>query len=59
MCNSGHYCGCLDQVATEYVTVVILTGFFDLAMAWKVAMVALFPNVASVGIEKRVVIPAI
>jgi hypothetical protein len=38
---------------------VILTEFMDFVMIAKVATVAIFPNVATVGIEERVVTPAI
>jgi hypothetical protein len=37
---------------------VILTEFTDFVVVAKVAMVAIFPNVASVAIEERVVTPA-
>jgi hypothetical protein len=38
---------------------VILAEFMDFVMVAKVSMVAIFPNVASVDIKKRVVTPAI
>jgi hypothetical protein len=38
---------------------VILTEFMDFVVVAKVAMVAIFPNVASVAVEERVVTPAI
>ena len=41
------------------LTPVILTQFTDFVVVAKVAMVAIFPNVACVGIEERVVTPAI
>jgi hypothetical protein len=39
--------------------IVILTDFVDFVVVAEVAVVAIFPNVASVGIEERVVTPAI
>jgi hypothetical protein len=41
------------------LTPVILAEFMDFVMVAKVAIVAIFPNVASVGIEERVVTPAV
>jgi hypothetical protein len=41
------------------LTSVILTQFVDSVVIAKVAMVAIFPNVASVGIEERVVTAAV
>jgi hypothetical protein len=38
---------------------VILAEFTDFVVIPKVAMVAIFPNVASVGIEERVITPAV
>jgi hypothetical protein len=38
---------------------VILTKFADFVVVAKVAMVAIFPNVATIGVEERVVTPAI
>src|ERR1017187_6410734 len=38
---------------------MILTEFMDFVMVAKVAMVPIFPNVASAGIEKRMVTAAI
>jgi hypothetical protein len=39
--------------------IVILTEFMDFVMVAKVAMVAIFPNIASVDVEKRMVTAAI
>lgn len=39
--------------------IVILTEFMNFVVVAKVAMVAIFPNVAGVGIEERVVTPAV
>ncbi len=44
---------------TPLIAVVILTEFMDFVMLFKVALVAIFPNVATPGIEERVVTPAI
>jgi hypothetical protein len=41
------------------LTPVILTEFTNFIVVAKVAMVALFPNVASVGIEERVITAAV
>ena len=41
------------------LAVVILTEFMDFVVVAKVAIVAIFPNVATSGIEERVVTPAI
>jgi hypothetical protein len=38
---------------------VILAKFSDFVVVAKVAMVAIFPNVASIGVEERVVTPVI
>ena len=38
---------------------MILTEFTDFVVVAKVAIVAIFPNVATAGIEERVVTPAI
>jgi hypothetical protein len=46
-------------VTTEFLTAVILPEFLDLVVVLKVAMVAIFPNVTGVGVEKRVVTAAI
>jgi hypothetical protein len=42
-----------------FLTPVILTQFTDFVVVAKIAMVAIFPDVACVGIEERVVSPAI
>jgi hypothetical protein len=39
--------------------IVILAKFVDFVVAAKVAMVAIFPNVAGVGVEERVVSAAV
>src|SRR5579872_7495582 len=41
------------------VTLVILTEFVDFVVLFEVAIVAIFPNVATAGIEERVVTLAI
>ena len=41
------------------IVIVILTEFTDFVVVAKVAMVAIFPNVAGVDVEERVVAPAI
>jgi hypothetical protein len=41
------------------IAIVILTEFMDFVMLFKVAIVAIFPNVAIAGIEERVATPAI
>jgi len=41
------------------LTPVILAKFMDLVVIAKVAMVAVFPNVAGVGVEERVVTAAV
>jgi hypothetical protein len=51
--------GALGSPAPFLLTPVILTEFTDLIVVAKVAMVAIFPNVASVAIEERVVTPAV
>jgi hypothetical protein len=56
-----------DNLRAEHVgfpapfllTLVILTEFVDFVVLFKVAIVAIFPNVATAGIEERVVSPAI
>jgi hypothetical protein len=42
-----------------FVTLVILTEFMDFVMLAKVAIFGIFPNIATAGIEERVVTPAI
>jgi hypothetical protein len=41
------------------IAIVILTEFMDFVVLFKVALVAIFPNVATAGIEERVVPSAI
>jgi len=41
------------------IAIVILTEFMDFVVLFKLATVAIFPNVATAGIEERVVTPAI
>jgi hypothetical protein len=41
------------------IAIVILTEFMDFVVLFKVAIVAIFPNVASAGIEERVISPTI
>jgi hypothetical protein len=41
------------------IAIVILTEFMDFVVLFKLATVAIFPNVATAGIEERVVTAAI
>jgi hypothetical protein len=41
------------------IAIVILTKLMDFVVLAKLAIVAIFPNVATAGIEERVVTPAI
>src|ERR1700685_747773 len=41
------------------IAIMILTEFMDFVVLFKVAIVAIFPNVATAGIKERVVTPAI
>jgi hypothetical protein len=41
------------------IVIVILTKLMDFVVLAKLALVAIFPNVATAGIEERVVAPAI
>jgi hypothetical protein len=41
------------------IAIVILTKLMDFVVLAKLAIVAIFPNVAAAGIEERVVTPAI
>jgi len=49
----------LTPVIVVAIVIVILTEFVDFVVLFKVATVAIFPNVATAGIEERVVPPAI
>jgi hypothetical protein len=42
-----------------FIAIVILTKLMDFVMLAKLAIVAIFPNVAAAGIKERVVPPAI
>src|ERR1035438_794299 len=44
---------------TPVIAIVILTEFMDFVVLFKLAIVAIFPNVATAGIEERVVPSAI
>ena len=41
------------------LSIVILAQFMDFVVLFKLAIVAIFPNVATAGIEERVLTPAI
>jgi hypothetical protein len=41
------------------IAIVVPTEFTDFVVLFKVAIVAIFPNIATAGIEERVVAPAV